>query len=95
MKWLNITSNSIYDIPRLSSKYFRIPLRITLPVVSPTHNQNLVIRHNPALEKRLLNAGLSSETIALYERILDVAENRQMNIDQYLYKNLSSKRNLI
>jgi hypothetical protein len=93
MQWFNITSNSIYDIPHLSSKYSSMPLLITLPVVNSTHNQKLVIKHNPALEKRLLNAGLSPETVALYERILDIAENCQMNIvsppkliNQYPYK---------
>jgi len=78
--WFNITSNSIYDIPHLSSKYSRIPLRITLPVTIPTHNQKFINKHNPGLEQRLLNAGLSPETIALYERILEVAENRPRNI---------------
>ncbi len=77
IQWLNITSNSIYDIPHLSSKYSNIPLRITLPIA---YNQGFVIKHNPILEQRLLNAGLSPETIALYERILDVAEKRPMNI---------------
>ena len=67
-------------MPHLSSKYARIPLRITLPVVAPTYNQKLVFKRNTNLEKRLLDAGLSPETVALYERILDVAENRQVNI---------------
>jgi hypothetical protein len=93
MQWLNITSNSIYDLPRIASQYSHIPLRVTLSVVAETHNQNLVIKHNTDLEKRLLNAGLSPETVALYERIIDVAENRQRNIfsspeiiDQYSYQ---------
>jgi hypothetical protein len=96
--WFNITSNSIYDIPRLSSKYSRIPLRITLPVTTPTHNQKFVTKHNFGLEKRLLNAGLSPETIALYERILEVADNRPMNIlsppkiiNQNQYKSFNNK----
>ena len=90
IKWHTVTSNSIYDIPRLSSKYSSIPLRITLPV-APINNQKLVIKHNPILEKRLLNAGLSPETVALYESILDVAENRQRNFfspNQYSYQSI-------
>lgn len=79
MPWLNITSNSIHDIPRLSSTYWRMPLRITLPAVSATHNQQFLNKHDTALEKRLLNAGLSPETVALYERILDIAGNNRMD----------------
>ncbi|CAF3282538.1 unnamed protein product [Rotaria sp. Silwood2] len=75
MEWFNVTSNSIKEIPCLSTKYSRIPLRVTLPVVTPTHNQKLVMKHDRALENRLLNAGLSPETVALYERILNIAEN--------------------
>jgi arginyl-tRNA--protein-N-Asp/Glu arginylyltransferase len=93
VKWFNVTSNSIYDIPRLSSKYSSIPLRINLPALSPMHNQKFIIKNNTALENRLLNAGLSPETVALYQRILDVAGNRQKNIfsspqitDRYSYK---------
>lgn len=55
-----------------------MPLRITLPFITPTHNQQLLIRHDTALEARLLNAGVSPETVALYERILNLAENRPM-----------------
>lgn len=84
MTWLNVTSNSINDIPRLSSKYWRIPLRITLPVVTARQNQKSVINHDADLEKRLLNAGLSPETVALYERILDIAENRQIKLSPQL-----------
>jgi len=40
----------------------------------------LLYKHDTALEKRLLDAGLSPETIALYERILEVADIRQMDI---------------
>jgi arginyl-tRNA--protein-N-Asp/Glu arginylyltransferase len=79
MKWYNVTSNSIRDIPLLSSKYSSIPLRINLSALSPTPNQKLIMNHNTALEKRLLNAGLSPETVALYQRILDVAGSRQKN----------------
>ena len=57
------------------------------------HNQKLVQKHDIALEQRLLDAGLSPETIALYERILEVADVRQMDIispptitDQYQHK---------
>ncbi|CAF4004227.1 unnamed protein product [Adineta steineri] len=93
--WYNIASNHITDIPRLAQAYASIPLRITLPVVTPTHNQKLLVKHNIGLEQRLLNAGLSPETIALYERILDVAENRPTSllsppkiIDQNPYRSL-------
>ena len=77
-KWFSITSKSIHDVPHLSSKYFHIPLRITLPMVTPTHNQKLLIKHDATLETRLLNAGLSPETVALYERILDAADASQL-----------------
>lgn len=77
MKWLNVSSNSIHDIPKLSTKYSSIPIRVTLPVTTPTHNQKLIVKHNVALENRLLNAGLSPETVALYERILNIAEDPQ------------------
>lgn len=77
MPWLNITSDSLHEIPRLSSQYWRVPLRITLPAVSATHNQRFLNRHDTILEQRLLNAGLSPETVALYERILDIAGNNR------------------
>ncbi len=97
VKWFNVTSNSIYDIPRLSSKYSSIPLRINIPVLSPSPKQKLVIQNSTALEKRLLNAGLSPETVALYQKILDVAGYRhQKNLftsaqtnDRYSYKNFT------
>lgn len=73
-KWYNITSNSIYDIPRLSSNYANVPLHITVPVLTPVHHRRSLIQHDDGLEKRLLNAGLSPETVALYERILRVAD---------------------
>ncbi len=95
MKWYNITSNDVNDIPHLAKRYSGIPLRITLPVGTPTHNQKLLMRHNTALETRLLNAGLSPETVALYERILDIAGSRQipilsptMSIDSNTYTSL-------
>ena len=75
LQWHSVTSKSLYDVPRLSNRYADIPLRITIPVVTPTHNQKLVVKHDVALEKRLFAAGLSPETIALYERILEVADN--------------------
>jgi arginyl-tRNA--protein-N-Asp/Glu arginylyltransferase len=75
LQWHSVTSKSLYDVPRLSNRYADIPLRITIPVVTPTHNQKLVVKHDAALEKRLFAAGLSPETIALYERILEVADN--------------------
>jgi len=78
--WYNITSNDVNDIPHLAKRFSGIPLRITIPVVTPTHNQKLLVTHNTALEKRLLNAGLSPETVALYERILDIAGSRQIPI---------------
>ncbi|CAF2739643.1 unnamed protein product [Rotaria sp. Silwood2] len=81
LQWHSVTSKSLYDVPRLSNQYFSIPLRITLPDSSPTHNQKLLHSHNVALENRLLSAGLSPETIALYERILEVGDIRQMDID--------------
>jgi hypothetical protein len=91
LQWHSITSKSLYEVPRLSHQYSDIPLRITLPVRTPTHNQKLVVKHNIALEKRLLDAGLSPETIALYERILEVADINQIGlksppeiINQYL-----------
>ncbi|UJR22551.1 hypothetical protein I4U23_025600 [Adineta vaga] len=79
MNWINITSNSIYDIPKLARAYASIPLRIDLPVVSPHSNQKALVHHDTGLERRLLNAGLSPETVALYERILDVAQYRPMS----------------
>ena len=69
-KWYSINSNSIYDIPRLSSTYAHVPLHITMPVLTPAHH-----RRSSSLETRLLNAGLSPETVALYERILRVADH--------------------
>ena len=78
LQWHSVTSKSLYDVPRLSSRYADIPLRITLPVTTPTHNQKLVTKHDPVLEKRLTDAGLSPETIALYERILEVADAQPM-----------------
>ncbi|CAF5114932.1 unnamed protein product [Rotaria sp. Silwood1] len=91
MKWYNVTSNSIKEIPNLSKKYSGIPLRVTLPTGTPTHNQKLITKHDRALENRLLNAGLSPETVALYERILNIAENPSLSkispsnvINQYL-----------
>ena len=57
-----------------------MPLRITLPVGTPTHNQKLLVKHDHALERRLADAGLSPETIALYERILEVADVRPISI---------------
>ena len=90
LQWHSVTSKSLYDVPRLSNQYSTIPLRITIPEGTPTHNQKLLHKHDMALEKRLLDAGLSPETIALYERILEVADIRQMGriappeiIDQY------------
>lgn len=73
LQWHSVTSKSLYDVPRLSNQYSDIPLRITLPDGTPTHNQKLLHKHDFVLEKRLLDAGLSPETIALYERILEVA----------------------
>jgi hypothetical protein len=78
LQWHSITSKSLYEVPRLSNKYSNTPLRIVLPEGTPTHNQKLLHKHDIALERRLLNAGLSPETIALYERILEVADIRQM-----------------
>ena len=74
LQWHSVTSKSLYDVPRLSHQYSDIPLRITIPEGTPTHNQKLLHKHDIALEKRLLDAGLSPETIALYERILEVAD---------------------
>jgi len=95
LKWHSVTSKSLYDVPRLSNKYSDIPLRIIIPDGTPTHNQKLLYKHDIALEKRLLEAGLSPETIALYERILEVADVRSMDIisppeiiDQYQHKSL-------
>jgi len=78
LQWHSITSKSLYDVPRLSNRYSDIPLRITIPDGTPTHHQKLLYKHDIALEQRLLDAGLSPETIALYERILEVADIRQM-----------------
>ncbi|CAF5219952.1 unnamed protein product, partial [Rotaria magnacalcarata] len=78
-KWPNVISNSVNDIPRLSPKYSGIPLHINLPFSNPRYNQNLVTKHDVALENRLLNAGLSPETVALYERILNFAEDPQLS----------------
>jgi arginyl-tRNA--protein-N-Asp/Glu arginylyltransferase len=92
IQWHSVTSKSLYDVPRLSHQYSDIPLRITIPDGTPTHNQKLVYKHDIALEKRLLDAGLSPETIALYERILEVADGHQIDIsppeiiDQYQEK---------
>ena len=95
VKWHNITSTDVKDIPKLARRYASIPLRIDLPVVSPHFNQKALAHHDTALERRLLSAGLSPETVALYERILDVAQNRSMSvisspqaIDQYPYNSL-------
>lgn len=77
---MNITSQSIHDIPHLSSKYWRTPLRITVPFIAATHNQQLLMRRETALETRLLNAGVSPETVALYGRILNLADNRPMKL---------------
>ena len=77
-KWFDVNSKSIYEILRLSRKFPNIPLSITLPVVSQTNNQELTIKHNNALEDRLLNAGLSPETVVLYERILRIAGKPQL-----------------
>ena len=74
MQWYHVTSKSIYDVPRLSNQYNHVPLHINIPVRTPTHNQKLLIKHDVALEKRLLNAGVSPETVALYERLLSVAD---------------------
>lgn len=78
LQWHSVTSKSLYDVPRLSHQYSDIPLRITIPEGTPTHNQKLLHKHDIALEKRLLDAGLSPETIALYERILEVADGHPM-----------------
>lgn len=78
LQWHSVTSKSLFEVPRLSTKYSDIPLRITLPDRSPTHNQKLLKKHDIALENRLLNAGLSPETIALYERILEVSDVRHI-----------------
>ncbi|CAF3763366.1 unnamed protein product [Rotaria sordida] len=80
LQWHSVTSKSLYEVPRLSNQYSGIPLRITLPDSSPTHNQKLVHNHDIELENRLLNAGLSPETIALYERILEVGDINEMAI---------------
>ncbi|CAF4288494.1 unnamed protein product [Rotaria socialis] len=80
LQWHSVTSKSLFEVPRLSNTYSDIPLHITLPDRSPTHNQKLLHKHDVALENRLLNAGLSPETIALYERILEVSDVRQMAI---------------
>ncbi|CAF1046761.1 unnamed protein product [Adineta ricciae] len=95
VKWHNITSNDVKDIPKLARRFASIPLRIDLPVVSPHFNQKALAHHDTALERRLLSAGLSPETVALYERILDVAQNRPMSvisspqaIDRYSYNSL-------
>lgn len=76
LQWHSVTSKCLLEVPRISNTYANIPLRITLPQRSPTHNQKLLHKHDAALESRLLNAGLSPETIALYERILEVADMR-------------------
>jgi len=93
LQWHSVTSKSLYDVPRLSNRYSDIPLRITIPDGTPTHHQKLLYKHDIALEQRLLDAGLSPETIALYERILEVADVHQMDIisppeiiDQYQHK---------
>jgi len=95
LTWHSVTSKSLYDVPRLSNQYSDIPLRIIIPDGTPTHNQKLLQKHDINLEKRLLNAGLSPETIALYERILEVANTRQGDslsppkiLDQYFEKSL-------
>lgn len=38
------------------------------------------MRRETALETRLLNAGVSPETVALYGRILNLADNRPMKL---------------
>jgi arginyl-tRNA--protein-N-Asp/Glu arginylyltransferase len=92
LQWHSVTSKSLYDVPRLSNQYSDIPLRITIPEGTPTHNQKLLHKHNIALEQRLLDAGLSPETIALYERILEVADVHQLSppeiIDQYQHQSM-------
>ena len=77
-QWFNVTSNSIYDIPRLSNKYSNVPLRIDLPVTMTTtfDYPSATIRDDYALKRRLLTAGLSLETVTLYERILRVADQQ-------------------
>ena len=97
LQWHSVTSKSLYDVPRLSDQYANIPLRITIPDGTPTHNQKCLHKHDAQLERRLLDAGLSPETIALYERILEVADIRHKRrihapeiIDQYQTKPLLS-----
>ena len=91
LQWHSIESKSLRDVFHLSHKYSDMPLQITLPDGSPTHNQKLLNKHDLALEKRLSKAGLSPETVALYERILEAADIRQMavislveTVDQHL-----------
>jgi hypothetical protein len=67
-KWYSATLGSIYDVPRQSAQYAPVPF------ASTASHRNTSIQHDVALEKRLLNAGLSPETVALYERILHVAD---------------------
>ena len=74
LQWHSVTSKSLYDVPRLSHQYADIPLRITIPFSAANQNQKLVQKHDPILERRLFDAGLSPETIALYERVLEVAD---------------------
>lgn len=99
LQWHSITSKSLYDVPRLSNQYANTPLRITVPEGTPTHHQKSLHKHDVYLERRLLDAGLSPETIALYERILEVAEVRQQEhmpsdiIDQYQTQPLLSVGN--
>ncbi len=92
LQWHSVTSKSLYDVPRLSHQYSDIPLRITIPDGTPTHNQKLLYKHDIALEQRLLDAGLSPETIALYERILEVADLHQLSppeiINQYQHRSM-------
>ncbi|CAF0793487.1 unnamed protein product [Didymodactylos carnosus] len=77
LQWYTFDS-SVQDLASLSSKYSQNPIRITLRTHPKEKQSSLVSTHNVEIEQRLLQAGLSPETIALYERILEVADIKQL-----------------
>ncbi|CAF0845128.1 unnamed protein product [Didymodactylos carnosus] len=76
LQWYTFDS-CVQDLPHLSSKYAQNPIRVTLTTRSKENKSFLASTQNSELEQRLLQAGLSPETVALYERILEVADVKQ------------------
>jgi len=47
--------------------------------MSQVQKQDFPVTHDPVMARYLLNAGLTLDTVGLYERVLDIAAARQQH----------------